>query len=328
MTVYYVFQGITYEKERAGGYVWSPQLDKRGGKNAGYLRMTQIKKGDFILHSESGKLKAISYAKSNCYEEQQPQELIDVTKYTEWNNEGYKVDCEYFDFETPVPVINYKNWLKDNYEPNSAFTINGTGKQQYMCYLADSHAIFLLEESIKLQKDSNVLNNLKAALYEITDDKSSEYDSLEKDFINRLIENNTQLQLLKESGLKPQETTISKQTGRIISKRNPQIAVEALDRANYLCEYNNQDKTFKRKNNVPYTEPHHLIPISKYGDFEYSLDIPENIVSLCSHCHNLLHYGRMEDKLLILKKLYNERQNKLKNCGLEISFEQLVSYYK
>ena len=49
MTVYYVFQGITYEKERAGGYVWSPQLDKRGGKNAGYLRMTQIKKGDFKI---------------------------------------------------------------------------------------------------------------------------------------------------------------------------------------------------------------------------------------------------------------------------------------
>ncbi len=34
-----------------------------------------------------------------------------------------------------------------------------------------------------------------------------------------------------------------------------------------------------------------MIPISKYKDYNYSLDVMENIVSLCSHCHNLLHYG-------------------------------------
>lgn len=52
------------------------------------------------------------------------------------------------------------------------------------------------------------------------------------------------------------------------------------------------------------TEPYHLIPISKYKDFDYkncSLDTMENIVSICSHCHNLLHYGKFEDKNLFLK---------------------------
>lgn len=29
MAVYYVFQGETYDEERAGGYVWSPQLNER-----------------------------------------------------------------------------------------------------------------------------------------------------------------------------------------------------------------------------------------------------------------------------------------------------------
>lgn len=51
-------------------------------------------------------------------------------------------------------------------------------------------------------------------------------------------------------------------------------------------------------------EPYHLIPISKYKDFDYkncSLDTMENIVSLCSHSHNLLHYGKFEDKNLFLK---------------------------
>lgn len=46
-------------------------------------------------------------------------------------------------------------------------------------------------------------------------------------------------------------------------------------------------------------KPINLTPISKYKDFDYkncSLDAMDNIVSLCSHCHNLLHYGKYEDK--------------------------------
>lgn len=59
MSVYYVFQGKTFAEERAGGYVWSPQLNKGGGRNAGYIMMTNVKKGDFILHNSNGKLVAI-----------------------------------------------------------------------------------------------------------------------------------------------------------------------------------------------------------------------------------------------------------------------------
>lgn len=54
----------------------------------------------------------------------------------------------------------------------------------------------------------------------------------------------------------------------------------------------------------------------------------ENIVSLCSHCHNLLHYGKLKDKLPILKKLYNERKDALVKVGLNISLEELTEYYK
>ncbi len=75
MAVYYVFQGETYAEERAGGYVWSPQLNKSGGKNAGYTMMTNIRKGDFILHNANGKVVSISVAKDDYYEAIQPHEL-------------------------------------------------------------------------------------------------------------------------------------------------------------------------------------------------------------------------------------------------------------
>src|SRR5699024_12035014 len=60
-------------------------------------------------------------------------------------------------------------------------------------------------------------------------------------------------------------------------KRNPERAVEALILAGYKCEYNPTDRTFTRKNGKQYTEPHHLIPISNYQDFDRSLDVKENI---------------------------------------------------
>lgn len=110
--------------------------------------------------------------------------------------------------------------------------------------------------------------------------------------------------------------------------RDPQVAANALGIAGYVCENDKQHITFTRKSNRKnYTEPHHLIPISVHKDFKYSLDIEENVCSLCSTCHNCLHYGIDTEREIILKKLYEERKEMLIKVGLEISFEQLKNYY-
>ena len=329
MSVFYVFQGETYKEEREGGYVWSPQLNKSGGKNAGYTMMTNIRKGDFILHNSNGKIMSLSIAKDDCHEASQPSELLSATTSVEWANDGYRVDTEYFDLDVPVIATNYKSWFIEHYIDGSAFTRKGTGKQQYMCHLADEHAIFLLERAISLQNDEEVLIHLKNALAEIVGDKESEYNQVEMESINELIEDVSSVAIPEWEGKKEAQTmTTSPKTGRDVPKRDPQRAANALARAGFMCEYDNTDRTFMRKNGNPYTEPHHLIPISKYRDFDYSVDVMENIVSLCSHCHNLLHYGRFEDKVIILEKLYNERKYALHNCGLDLTLEQLKLYYK
>lgn len=329
MAVYYVFQGETYKEERSGSYVWSPQLNKSGGKNAGYTMMTNIRKGDFILHNSNGKIVSISIAKDDYYKANQPHELSVAETSVEWDDEGYRVDTDYFDFDVPVIATNYKQWLMDHYIDGSAFTRTGTGKQQYMCHLADEHAIFLIEKAISLQRDKVVLNHLKDALAEIVNDKESEYDQVEMESINELVEDIPSGTVSTWEGKKEaQAMTTSSKTGREIPKRDPQRVADALAHAGFQCEFDNGDRTFLRKNGNPYTEPHHLIPISKYRDFNYSVDVMENIVSLCSHCHNLLHYGRFKDKKPILEKLYNERKDALHACGLDLTLEQLESYYK
>ena len=332
MSVYYVFQGETYDHEREGEYVWSPQLAKGGRKNAGYTMMRNIKVGDFILHNKNGKIVAISIAQTDCYESNQPKELMEALTTAEWDDEGFRVDTKYYEFETPVAATDYKEWLVENYIKDSAFTVSGTGKQQYMCALAYEHAVFLIEEVIRKQNEEDVLTHLNNALFDIVGDKSSEYNSLEIELINEAISSNNLEGEIKEiewAGVREKQSiTTSSKTGRVIPKRDPQRAVDALKRASYLCEFNNLDRTFTRKNGKAYTEPHHLIPISKYYDFEYSVDVMENIISLCSHCHNLLHYGKLEDKMEVLEKLFDERKDALKNVGIEITFEQLLSYYK
>ncbi len=328
MSVFYVFQGETYDIERRGEYVWSPKLAKGGRRNAGYTMMTNVHRGDFILHNSNGRVMAISIAETDCYDARQPRELANADTSVIWDEDGYRIDTHYYDVDIPLSTADYQQWLKDHYIDGSAFTTAGRGKQQYMCALADEHAILLLEHAIGLQRNQRVLKNLRDALSDIVGDKDSEYNSVEMESINEIVDDSVGAKPSWPGKREEQAMTTSPNTGREIPFRDPKVAANALMHADYQCEYNKADRTFLRKSGKPYTEPHHLIPISRYRDFDYSVDVMENIVSLCSHCHNLLHYGRFQDKIPVLRKLYNDRRNALARCGISISFDQLADYYK
>ena len=109
--------------------------------------------------------------------------------------------------------------------------------------------------------------------------------------------------------------------------RSKTVSQRALSKAQYLCECDPCHITFKRKNcNKTYTEPHHLIPLSAASDFpQIDLDREQNIVSLCSNCHNWLHYGDGIDE--ILRPLYEQRKDLLRAIGAEVSYDQLKDYY-
>ena len=127
---------------------------------------------------------------------------------------------------------------------------------------------------------------------------------------------------------KPKEKALPVEiSGHKIYPREKQVSINALSHAGYLCEIDNSHTTFLRRNSCkPYTEPHHLIPMSFSDEFQVSLDVEENIVSLCSNCHNHIHYGQGAEELL--KKLFYDRQDALKKVGIDISFNQLLEYYK
>lgn len=110
--------------------------------------------------------------------------------------------------------------------------------------------------------------------------------------------------------------------------RNANIAANSLIHSGYKCSFNPNHISFtSNKTNKPYMEPHHLIPISQQSKFDFSLDVEANIVSLCSNCHNCIHYGIQEEKLIILKKLFIERKDRLHECGINITFDELLDMY-
>ncbi len=149
---------------------------------------------------------------------------------------------------------------------------------------------------------------------------------------NKLVEETKRASLAEASdGFEYSHTPREKQKptysgGHPVYPRSRKTALNALAHAKYSCEIDANHPSFLRKNSDKhYTEPHHLIPMSYSDDFDVSLDVEENIVSLCSNCHNWLHYGENPEALLL--KLYNERIEHLKEVEIDISFERLLEMY-
>lgn len=99
----------------------------------------------------------------------------------------------------------------------------------------------------------------------------------------------------------------------------------AIVYAGYQCNIDGNHESFIAKNGKTYMEAHHLIPMSAQDDFENSLDVDANIISLCPVCHRKLHHGiDIDDDL---RRLFNSRVELLKQSGIEITLVDLKKYY-
>lgn len=128
-------------------------------------------------------------------------------------------------------------------------------------------------------------------------------------------------------------TSNSETPKRIISSSSRYIRSayerqKALELSNHKCQISGcKHELFFNKNGEPYLEIHHIIPMNAQDRFEVSIDVAENMVSLCPSCHREIHNGRDAEKMIgeiyyQRKRLLNNKQIVLKN-----DLEELLSFY-
>ena len=97
-----VNQSKTWKQERAGGFLWSPQLDKAGHKKPGYALMSEVRQGDYILHNKGGMIAAISIAETDCYDAMQPEEVRENSGEYDWDDSGLRDRCAHLNIRVSI----------------------------------------------------------------------------------------------------------------------------------------------------------------------------------------------------------------------------------
>lgn len=127
---FYVFQGSTFDRESRGGYIWAPITNKAGNTFHHWDRLLDVRPGDIILHGYNAHVQAVSIARGECYECNQPEELRTEDL---WDQEGRRVDCEYIVFKSPIKTAEFVDDILSlcnvKYAP---FDKDGNGNMGYL----------------------------------------------------------------------------------------------------------------------------------------------------------------------------------------------------
>lgn len=124
MQFWWVSQNKTWKHERKGGYLWAPLKSKDGRDIYYWSNMEEVQSGDIIFSYQGKKIRAVSIAKYDCYEDIIPPEFGENSP---WKAEGRRVDTEYKDLETPI-LLEELNELLSPYLNDEQFPIKKNGK--------------------------------------------------------------------------------------------------------------------------------------------------------------------------------------------------------
>ncbi|PEF62016.1 restriction endonuclease [Bacillus anthracis] len=228
--------------------------------------------------------------------------------------------------------------LKD-YMPTYYSGTVGTSAEKISVFVDVS--TFLKIDS-KLVDEITVESNGEKVL-DITNSRSVFYVNITenlKDLINEMLANpeaNFQYQVEQEGvdedvTVDDQPKDVSSKTtvgGRSSYKRDPKTSKKAIVLANYQCEIDSGHEDFISKvTKKNYVEAHHLIPMGFQDDFEKSIDVEANIVSLCASCHKKLHHADYKVIESLIENLYDDRIGRLNDCQIKLTKNNLLSYYK
>ncbi len=145
MRYWWVNQNQTYRHEIAGGYLWSPKVNRNGARNPFYDFMREVAPGDAVFSYFDGYVSAIGFAQSYAYESPKPLEFGSTGAH--WDKIGWRVDVAFTRLPIrlrPADVMDVlAPLLPGRYAPLRS---NGGGLQNvYLALLPDDFARSLVD---------------------------------------------------------------------------------------------------------------------------------------------------------------------------------------
>ncbi|CAN5718550.1 hypothetical protein BH10ACT9_BH10ACT9_43770 [soil metagenome] len=126
-SVWWVNQGATYTKERDGGFLWAPMLNKAGRPQYHWDTMDEVREGDVVLHYSNGLLRAASQVSEAA--RPAPNPLDDQA----WDAAGRLVETQYQELNEPVALGAIDE--RARISQGSPFTVTGSVQQVYLVRL-------------------------------------------------------------------------------------------------------------------------------------------------------------------------------------------------
>ena len=105
-----------------------------------------------------------------------------------------------------------------------------------------------------------------------------------------------------------------------MTKEKTQYKCELSDLFN--CKYFTAKETNKN-----YLEIHHFVPREFSNEFEDSIEILDNYVALCPHCHRMLHLAVDRERIGALSFLLNKRKVALHEHHIDVDIDTIKTFY-
>ena len=96
--VWWVNQGLTYEQERAGGFLWAPVRSQSGRMQRHWDTLAEVKTGEVIVHYRQGAVVALSRVIAGGQPSPRPEGFEDAGS----ERDGRIVRTEYFVLRQPI----------------------------------------------------------------------------------------------------------------------------------------------------------------------------------------------------------------------------------
>ncbi|MFT3983585.1 MAG: HNH endonuclease [Lachnospiraceae bacterium] len=299
MNYFFVFQNKSYYEEYKGGYLWAPQYGSSGRKVSHWEKMKSIKQGDIIIHSYHKQIKAISVAKEDVYEAKRPVELS-----AEWQQEGWRVDCEYRPFIDTICTSDYsESLLALQPKVDAPFNRLGRGNTGYLFDANREMYEFFIQQIARIQKSLTEKQRVFGLLNLVTkgDYRLAELEiemEIEATKAKRLPPEKLAEQIQKTMNpKKPQKTDA------FVYYRSPYIKEMVKYIADGKCQMCGEKAPFYDKENKPYLEEHHVKRLADGGS-----DSMDNVVAVCPNCHRRVHVLKNEMDAVVLEKIAGQNE--------------------